>query len=454
MPMSADLEPLLDDCMRRHRLPGASLSVLADGRVASAARGILNQRTGVTATTGSVFQVGSITKLYTATLLMRLIEQGRARLDSPVAEVLPAFRVADPEVTATVTLRHLLSHTSGLAGDRFVDTGRGDDAVRRCVESYHDLGQDLPLGTRFSYSNSGFVILGAVIEQLTGMSWDEALATELLGPAGLADSHTLPERLLGYRVALGHVGDPPEAAPVWGLPRSLGPAGLLCTTAPDLVRFAALHLAGGRADDGTAVLSAESVAQMHAEQCSLAGLSGTADGWGLGWMRFDWDDRLVIGHDGGTIGQYAYLLVVPDAQVAMALLTNGGMSTDAFRDVARAVLDATCGLRVPDPPAPSGDDSGDAIVGRFTREGTRLEVTRRGGALTAVCEEFDEIDRMASGGRNEFAIRAEDASAGRYLARAPGFLQQGHGWSRIGLFTVDGTEYVHLGSRALRRVER
>jgi CubicO group peptidase (beta-lactamase class C family) len=167
-------------------VPGASLAVLADGEVTALATGVLHKGTGVAATTDSLFQIGSITKVYTATVLLRLVDQGLASLDTPVVEILPEFRVADPEVSRRVTLRHLLSHTSGISGDFFHDTGRGDDCLARYVQACADLAQNHPLGVTFAYGNTGYIVLGRVIEVLTGMVWDQALAEQLVAPLGLA----------------------------------------------------------------------------------------------------------------------------------------------------------------------------------------------------------------------------------------------------------------------------
>ena len=130
----AGWQPRFEELTWRHRVPGASLAVLVDGEVTALATGVLHKGTGVEATTDSLFQVGSITKAYTATVVLRLVDQGLATVDAPVAEILPGFRVADPEVSRRVTLRHLLCHTSGINGDFFHDTGRGDDCLARYVQ--------------------------------------------------------------------------------------------------------------------------------------------------------------------------------------------------------------------------------------------------------------------------------------------------------------------------------
>src|SRR5579859_3512428 len=154
------------------RVPGAALGIWADGQEILVAAGQLNCATGVTVTADSLFQVGSITKIWTATMIMQLADEGQLSLDTTVAEALPGIRLGAGDVSGQVTIRHLLTHTSGLDGDVFTDTGRGDD----CLERYTGLLAGTPSvfcpGAAYSYCNSGFVVLGRIIEVLDGQSWD------------------------------------------------------------------------------------------------------------------------------------------------------------------------------------------------------------------------------------------------------------------------------------------
>ena len=157
------------------------------------------------ATADSLFQIGSITKVWTATVVMQLVDEGLLELDTPVVEVLPELRLSDPDVTKSVTIRHLLTHTSGIDGDVFTDTGRGDDCLEKYVDLLAEAGQNHPLGATWSYCNSGFSLLGRVIEKLTGTTWDPALRDRLFTPLGLTRTVTLPEEALLHSAAVGHV---------------------------------------------------------------------------------------------------------------------------------------------------------------------------------------------------------------------------------------------------------
>src|SRR5512140_3520813 len=121
------------EAAQRYRVPGASLAVALGDEQVELATGVLNAVTGVETTTDSVFQIGSITKLFTTTLIMQLVDEGRVTLDEPVRSYLPELSFADSVATESVTLRHLLTHTSGIDGDFFLDTGRGDDCIERYI---------------------------------------------------------------------------------------------------------------------------------------------------------------------------------------------------------------------------------------------------------------------------------------------------------------------------------
>jgi len=439
----------------RHGVPGASLALLVDGEVHTAAAGVLNRATGVEATTDSLFQIGSISKTYTATLALQLVDRGELSLATRVADVIPGFRVGDARATAATTIGHLLTHTSGIGGDAFVDTGRGDDAVAQAVRAYAYLPQDVPHGACFSYSNAGYVILGRAIEVVTGRSWDAVLRERLLAPMGLERTCTLPEEALLQRAAVGHVGPDAEPTETWVLPRCLGPAGLICATAAELIEHARLHLRDGRAASGEPLLSAESARAMRAREVGLDGLTGVgATGWGLGWMLREWDGCRVFGHDGGTLGQLAFLHAIPERGAAIALLTNGGLASDCFRELARDLLLRACGLTLPPDPEPPAAGAVDAtLAGVYEAVGNRVEVAAGDGALHATFVPTEEHGELFGEQRAPTVeLRPLEPERGIYAGRAPHVLEAGTSWVPVAFPQVAGAQLLHVGGRALRRV--
>jgi dipeptidyl aminopeptidase/acylaminoacyl peptidase/CubicO group peptidase (beta-lactamase class C family) len=439
---------------QRHSVPGAVLGILrvdAPDEVVTAGHGILSAGTGVEVTTDSLFQIGSITKVWTATVLMQLVDEGLLELNTPVIKVLPELRLADPDSTGQVTIRHLLTHTSGIDGDVFTDTGRGDDCVEKYVALLADVKQSHPLGVTWSYCNSGFVLAGRVIEKLTGSTWDAALRERLFTPLGLRHTVTLPEEALMFRAAVGHVQtDPLTIAAEWGLPRSCGPAGLICATAADVLAFARMHLTGGLAADGSRVLSGTSARAMTEFQAELPDKHTLGDSWGLGWIRFGWDGQRLIGHDGGTIGQSAFLRLLPEQGLAVVLLTNGGNAGDLYRELYGEVFSALAGAEMPPPLAPPATPVEAYIeqyAGVYERASCRLEVLAGQDGPVLRSTVLGPIAELVPDPVTEYSMTP--AGPGLFLVREPGR----QAWMPVTFYQLpSGEKYLHFGLRATPKV--
>ncbi|MFC0071912.1 serine hydrolase, partial [Umezawaea endophytica] len=448
----------LDALAERHHVPGAVLGVLRLGQgsgpgedeLVEVAHGVLNTGTGVEATTDSLFQIGSISKVWTATLALQLVDEGLLDLDAPISEVLPELRLGEPEVTKSVTMRHLLTHTSGIDGDVFTDTGRGDDCLEKYVALLGEVAQNHPLGATWSYCNSGFSLAGRVIEELTGGTWDQALRDRILAPLGLRRTVTLPEEALLHRTAVGHVDDGGTltTAPQWGLPRSVGPAGLITSTAADVLGFARLHLTGGLAPDGTRVLAGSSAAAMAEHQVELPEKFTLGDSWGLGWIRFGWDDRRLIGHDGTTIGQNAFLRLLPDEGLAVVLLTNGGNARDLYVELYREVFAELADLAVPaplEPPAEPVSVDVSRHLGTYERAGARLEVLDGPVLRTTVTGPLADLVPETTEEYPMVAVRDD-----LFLVRSP----KVRTWAPVWFYELPtGERYLHFGVRATPKVD-
>ncbi|PRB07620.1 serine hydrolase [Microbacterium sp. MYb64] len=367
--------------MARHRVPAVSLAIGVGDETLAYAAGVLHRGTGVAADTASVFQIGSITKVFTATLVMQLVEEGLLDLDAPVQQVLPGFRVADEEAAAAITPRHLLSHTAGFEGDVFVDTGDGDDALETYVGVLAETPQLFAPGEMFSYNNAGFSTLGRIVEVLRGAPYERVLRERLLDPLGLRHAAVDASEAILHRAAVGHLGqDDGEFAPttVWAMERAGAPAGSrLAMTAGDLLAFARLHLADGLASDGSRLLSRATVEAMRTAQIVLPDIAQGA-AWGLGWELFAREGRTIPGHDGNTIGQSASLRVLPEEGVAVAVLANGGEPHPIFTALVDAVLEELAGIAAAPAPAPAGSPPphADRFVGRYASSTALTTISR------------------------------------------------------------------------------
>lgn len=437
----------------RHRVPGAVLGILrarpGGDETVVAAYGVLNKETGVETTDDSVFQIGSMTKVWTATLALQLVDEGKLDLDAPLVDVLPDLRLADPEVNARVTMRHLLTHTSGIDGDIFTDTGRGDDCLERYVALLADAAQNHPLEATWSYCNSGFSLAGRVIEVLTGGTWDAAVKERLVAPLALERTGTLPEEALLHRAAVGHVSEgdaEPQRAPVWTLPRALGPAGLVHATAADVLAFARMHLTGGLAADGSRVLSEDGVAAMMEHEADLPDKHTLGDSWGIGWIRFGWDGRRLVGHDGNTIGQAAFLRVLPDDGLAVTLLTNGGKTRDLYEELYREIFADVAGVEMPcplTPPSPPADVDIRPRLGTYERAGARLEVLEGADGPVLRTTVTGPLAALVPEPTHEFALAA--VAHDLFLVPDPA----ARTWMPVTFYDLpSGASYLHFGVRA------
>ncbi|MEJ7629236.1 MAG: serine hydrolase domain-containing protein [Nocardioidaceae bacterium] len=289
LPDPAVLQRRLDALAKKHGVPGATAGVLLGGQVEVMATGVTRLGTQLPVTPDTLFLIASITKVWTATLVMQLVDEGLVDVDAPVNDYLqPELRLGDAHVAKSVTVAQLLCHSGGFFGDSDEPGFRDDDAVRKTVEAYHTLPQLHRPGSMLSYSNAGFNVLGRLVECVTKSTWDEALKTRLLDPLGLQHTFTLPEDTMTQPLAVGHEPQSPDSlalSPVktWLDPRGSGPCGgTLATTSGDLLAFAGLHLRDGVGPSGQRLMSEASALAMREPRIVQPDPS-MAPAWGWGW---------------------------------------------------------------------------------------------------------------------------------------------------------------------------
>ena len=447
--LRATLQSTVDDAGGSHRVPGAVVGVVRGDERLVVASGTANVETGVDVTPDTLVQVGSIAKIYTATLVMQLVHTGLVELDEPVRGALQEFRVADDSATLTITPRHLLSHTSGMQGDHFLDCGRTPDALWRYVSTLEEVGQLHEPDELFSYCNSGYGVLGRMVEEATGDHFARALQRRLLRPLAVKRTVTLAEQAIVHRVAAGHhERDGQLSVSPWGLVRFNVPVGGVIADADDVLTFAQLHVRGGRSADGKQVVPTRAVAEMREGQVEIP---GTDDEWGLGWAVTRWGDHEVVWHDGDTLGQRAFLRVVPDADTAVVVLTNSPrgdhVATAAFDLLGSELLGAgPAPLPAPLPVDERADPTG--CSGIYERLHQRLAIA--GGDDDTLRMTIIPDELFAAVGMRERTLTLQPLDEDRFVTTDPDTGVT----SLVAMVRGDDGRpaYVHFGKRAHARI--
>lgn len=431
----------LEVVRRKHDTPGAVFGVLQLDRSPepqSFASGVTSIDTGITMDEDTLVQIGSISKTHTATLVMQLVEEGLVDLDAPIRTVLPDFALADQQAAETVTMRHLLTHTSGIDGDIFRDTGRGDDCVQKYVDSLGDAEQLFAPGESWSYCNTGFIIAGRVVEVLRGKVWDEVLQERIFEPLGLEQSTTLAEQTALHRFAVGHLGRGAEqrTSPEFTIMRSTGPAGLITSSSNDVLRYARAVI-----HSDPALLQATSWAELVKAQVDVSATCPIAEQWALGWCLPEVAGGPCLNHNGSTFGQNSFLYIFPEAGVALFFSANGGNASAAFRELGTEVAAHFAAATLPVPFVPDGQgDSLAQAAGHYEAAGSRFEV--HGSATGLRISHIDTSGLVTDGERQELEVRED--SSGHFGTRAA----PSGPWTRGLVEEVASGRLIHLGTRA------
>lgn len=369
-------EPILADAVTRGDVQGVAFAMSDGARHESVAAGMANAKEGIPATADTIFHIGSVTKVFTAELIWRLIEQGRLSLETPAVEAAPELARIDGLNDRRITVGRLLTHTSGIDGDLIFEAGRDKDILRRFLSRVERVGILFEPGAHFSYANVGYALLGRIVELTAGVPFEEALRALLRDDYGLAEFAILPEEKLMFRLALAAMTDPATGRMTIDAPgaySNIASGTVLAMSMPDLTRWAVTQGAsqGGRVQRG-----------MRARGVKTP-FSHRYDAWGFGLMLFNEAAPMLYGHNGGTAGTSTFMRIAPERGMAWALSATGPKASLLYNEVERALLQS---LKIQTPPRipPSGACAGDlaAYQGRYERDGMIFDIVAGPGGLT------------------------------------------------------------------------
>jgi len=340
-------------------IPGVALAIVHDGRVVHG-RGFGHDGRGRPITQHTPFPIGSLTKSFTALATRQLVEAGKIDLDAPLQRYLPWFRVADPQASAQITVRHLLNQTSGLSRAAgmlpLIDGSMA--STEDLARGLRDVPLNRPVGERYEYSNLNFVLLGALVESVSGQPWSELIQQRVFKPLAMQHSHVDFDsaRRDGMTNVHRYWFGVPIRHDLAFLP-GMVPAGYLAASADDMGRYLTMLLRGGAAPQGR-LLSEQGVSQMLAPATaptrvrlmSTAFEARYAEGWFAGPFGAAADTRWHL----GTLPSFAaWMVVLPDTGQAVVVLINANGElplTDANQALSRIPVGVVDLLRGRAPP--------------------------------------------------------------------------------------------------------
>lgn len=331
-PARADaVDDLVQREMRRHPIPGLALEIIQNGKpVKTSAYGLANLEWQTAVTPDTVFEIGSITKQFTAAGILLLAQEGRLSVDDKISRHLKDT----PESWTNITLRHLLTHTSGIKNYTALE---GFELTRRLTQAQfiRKIGGyplDFPPGEKWSYCNSGFNLLGYVIENVSGRNYWAFMRQRIFGPLGMSSTtnrdprSVIPRRASGYETnrAGQYINRDYDLTDVFS-------AGEIVSTVGDLAKW-------------NAALDAQKLLAPATEQLMWTPVrlsNGRTHPYGFGWFLDPLQGHENIGHSGSTSGFSASIQRFPKDGLAVIVLTNSdetGVATKVAKDIALIYL--------------------------------------------------------------------------------------------------------------------
>ncbi len=340
----SEIDAYLTAKMAAQHLPGIAVTIIQGDQIVHSRGFGVADPSGRLMTPQTPMLIGSVTKSFTALAVMQLVEAGKVNLDTPIQDYLPWFRVLPPPgqpnlgtaevpdapASARITIRHLLNQTSGLStttGEKMMDDGDSSDtALESQVRALRFERMRRPAGAGFEYSNANYIILGMVIQAVSGQSYEDDIQSQIFNPLEMRNSFTSQAEAQAHGMAVGYrqwfgfpvaVRDLPYA-------RGMVPAGYLISSAEDLGHYLIAQLNQGRYGD-VSILSPQGIDTLHAPSVTAAPLGyhkQSSGDYAMGWYALTVNGISVITYDGDTPSFHADVILIPARNWGLALLVN------------------------------------------------------------------------------------------------------------------------------------
>lgn len=327
-----ELEKETQATLEKYRVPGMAVGIVKDGQlIYSRGFGVADSKSGKPLTPQSVQSMASVSKAFTATAIMQLVEAGKLDVDQPLVEYVSYFRM-DDERYQQVTIRHLLGHTAGMPAlepadffTAFENPEEDDGAAERLVRSLATIKLATNPGETFSYSDTGYDVLADVIAKVSGELFEDYIKHHIFTPLGMKHSTFLLKEVDPEMLVTAHALDAATkqvaASPVFPYNRKHAPSSCLHSNVEDMSRWVMAHLNGGELD-GQRILQPASQ-QLLWERLSTLGYGGILDGYGWGWFLGELNGHVTATSIGAQPGvQTLAGLLVPDQSLGVIALGN------------------------------------------------------------------------------------------------------------------------------------
>ena len=313
------IDSYIETQIREADIPGAALVIVEGDRITHFKGFGISGPDGKPVTAETAFRLGSISKSFTALAIMQLVEENQIVLDAPVKTYLPWFRVADPEASKQIHVRHLLCQTSGLAlhvgRSHFADTDMSDKAVENRVRDLRTARLSSSPGERFQYCNTNYTVLAAIVESVTGQKFEQYIQAHVFDPLAMTNSYTSMDQArqndcaTGYRYWFGY---PIAATNIRYSRGGIGAGGIL-SCAKDMGNYLLAFMKAGVLGD-TRILSSTGISTLQT--------SGPKSKYAMGWVATTSDGTQILEHGGSSVGFHTRMAIFPERQRAFALLIN------------------------------------------------------------------------------------------------------------------------------------
>lgn len=401
-----DLGRQLSDVLTAHAdtVAGAVVGVAVGDDQVVRVHGSANLNTAQPFTSDTGWLLGSVTKLLTATMLLRLVGQSAVDLDAPVTDYLPGFRLATDGLAERISVRMLVNHSNGIDADTLMPAAvRGRDAGRSYEKALAGFGTLFEPGKGVHYSNPGFVLAGRIVEEVTGAPFERAIADEVFGPCGMVDATAVQTQAFLRSTAVGAFAAADgslQTTSMFTLPESGAAAGSTAiVTVDDMLAFGRTHLNEGVSPTGERVLSASLVEAMRRTTVDL-GIAPVPP-VGLGWWKVAVADTVALWHGGGSPGGGSSFCILPEHDAVIVSFASGIPGSGALNDALHsAVIRHLTGkdMGLPFEPGDAEVDPAD-VVGTYTGSQNRVDI------------ELGEGDRLTMRRRWEFDEEHRDTYA-------------------------------------------